>query len=105
MAEKYTIDEVRKIRNSYCRTSPSVCREIFWDDIDKIASTIDEFAGLMQDEMFDKATEGYQGWDDIEENKAHIKKELTAHIKKGNFVGAANFCMMLHGSVRKGDST
>lgn len=96
MAKKYTIQEMRTFRNSYHRTSAETCREIFWEDIDKIGDTVSGFASLMRDQMFDKAVDGYEGWDN-DEDRAHIKKELQQHIQKRNYVGAANFCMMLHG--------
>ncbi len=95
MSKKYTIEEMRNFRNSYHRTSRKRCQELFWEDLDEIDKAVSAFACLMRDEMFDKATEGYSGWRN-DENKSHIKKELLEHIKKKNYIGAANFCMMLH---------
>ena len=87
MAEKYTLQQFRKL----------IAKDKnLLNEFNEIASAISNFADLMRDEMFDKAVEGYGGWD-CDEYSDNITRELTAHIKKGNFVGAANFCMILHG--------
>lgn len=96
MAEKYTLEEIREVIPQHYRTSRKRCQELFWETLDRIDKTVSAFACLMRDEMFDKAAEGYSGWDN-DENKQDIANELSAHIVKGNYVGAANFCMMLHG--------
>ena len=102
MADKYTLQEIREIIPQHFRTSPKRCQELFWEDLDDIDKEVSLFACLMRDEMFDRAAEGYAGWDN-DENKQHIANELSAHITKGNYLGAANFCMMLHGFTPEGE--
>ncbi|KKN39448.1 hypothetical protein LCGC14_0743180 [marine sediment metagenome] len=87
MARQYTLQEVRNlIKND----------SDFLGELDEINQAIRSFAISMRDEMFDHAADG-GGWrlqDD--ENEEHFNEELLLHIKKGKFIGAANFCMMLN---------
>lgn len=96
MAKKYTLHQVRQLKSSpRSRTSGELLKEIFWDDLDNIENAINAFAELMRDEMFDRSAEGDEGWQDSEYEE-QIKKHLADHIKRGKWVGVANFCMMLH---------
>ena len=94
MSEKYTLQEIRELIPQHYRTSPERCQELFWEDLEDIDKAVFAFARLMRDDMFDKAAEGYSGWDN-QEHKQDIITKLHAHIREGSYVGAANFCMML----------
>lgn len=82
MAETYTINEILK-------------NKVDWEDIKKIGNHIHDFAVLMRDRMFDEAIEGQVGWDESE-NRDRLVEYLSQHIKKEDWLDAANFCLMLH---------
>jgi len=96
MAGKYTLREVRQLKGpARSRESAKDRKKAFWKDLDNIEESISAFAELMLDKMFDKAAEGYSGWDD-EENKEYLEKQIRSHIEKADYVDVANIAMMLH---------
>ena len=97
MAEKYTLHEVRQLKTGLhpSRTSAEGRKKMFWEDLDDIELSVSKFVDLMRDRMFDKAAEGYIGWDE-KDCQQYIKEQLQDHVDKGDFVDIANIAMMLY---------
>jgi hypothetical protein len=65
------------------------------DHSDDIA--VDKFAAAMKEKMAKSRAKGRSGWDDpLQCSGGDLASMLVQHIKKGDPVDVANFCMMLH---------
>ena len=60
---------------------------------EKLRAAVDAFADKMKAKLLRKEREGYEGWDGI--SPYRLADKLWAHLKKGDLVDVANFCMML----------
>ena len=55
---------------------------------------VDDFAKAMKDKMKVSREKGRRGWELA--NAQYLAAQLIYHVKKGDPVDVANFCMMLH---------
>ena len=59
-----------------------------------LADALNEFKDKMLDELIDKVSRGYVGWDD-EFNANYMKEQISNHLAKGDWVSVANLAMFL----------
>ena len=53
-----------------------------------------QFVGLMIARLYQKHDEGWQGWENIEEDD--YVRRIRKNLDKGDFVDAANLCMLAY---------
>jgi hypothetical protein len=73
------------------------------EEIDRLNSAVDEFAGEMKARLREQALKGYRGWDEPE-NYERIVEMMMQHaaVGEGEEVDAANLAMILW-SLRRRD--
>jgi hypothetical protein len=66
------------------------------EEIDRLNSAVDEFAGEMKARLREQALKGYRGWDEPE-NYERIVEMMMQHaaVAEGEEVDAANLAMIL----------
>lgn len=66
------------------------------DDMRALGELVHRFAGAMRPKLYDKAVEGYTGWNDPA-NRDMIRQKLLANAERGDWVDVANLAAMLWG--------
>jgi hypothetical protein len=68
-----------------------------WPDAHPDDIAVDNFAAAMKAKLAKKRGQGYGGWDDPNDCPiGFLVQKLEEHVRKGDVVDIANFCMMLH---------
>ena len=66
------------------------------DDMRALGELVHRFAAAMRHKLYDKAVEGYTGWNNPE-NIEMIQQKLLANVERGDWVDVANLAAMLWG--------
>ena len=74
---------------------PKLSKEVTVSEKEALKDSLNTFKDEMLDELMDKLSKGYLGWDDaFYEN--YIKEQLSNHLAKGEWVTVANLAMFLN---------
>ncbi len=74
---------------------PKLSKEIIVAEKESLKDALNAFKDEMLDELMDKLSRGYVGWDDAF-NENYIKEHLSNHLAKGDWVTVANLAMFLN---------
>lgn len=76
------------------------------DEVKRLFESVDKFADLMKERLYEKFKKGYRGWDDVSKREAWMNdlvNQVHEDLQNHKEVDIANRAMMIYFLTNKGD--